>query len=269
MFEPSDLLRLARTAALRVASPLDFAARSLTRKSHLPPLWLRRHAGPTDKFESAAREMAEFLDRIGLPGPEDDVLDVGCGPGAMAGELAKRIGPAARYVGFDVHAPSIRWCRRSFGSDPRLAFELARVASPYGSPSGEPAVSYRFPMEDARAGLVLAKSLFTHLLEPEARHYLAEIRRTLKSGGGAVVTAFLFDPQAPGCDLARRAFPFGDADGRVRWRLRARPAAAVAYARPLFLALIEQAGLRVESMFPGYFPGAEHVSGQDILVLRH
>lgn len=268
MSELSDLLRLARTTALRIAGPIDFVARNLTGNSGLPPLWLRRHAGPTAKFESATRDMAAFLDRLGLPGPADDVLDVGCGPGAMAGELAQRIGPAARYVGFDVHGPSVRWCRRHFANDPRLSFALARVASPYGSRSGEPAVSYRFPMADEEAGLVLAKSVFTHLLDPEARHYLAEIRRTLKPGGAAVLTAFLFDPDGPGCDLARRAFPFGEAPGRVRRRRRLRPTAAVAYERAFFFAMVGQAGLRVESMAAGYFPGAERVAGQDILVLR-
>jgi len=213
--------------------------------------------------------MAAFLDRMGLPEPDDDVLDVGCGPGAMAGELARRIGPGAHYVGFDVHAPSIRWCRGRFGSDPRLSFVLAPIASPYGSRRGEPATSYRFPMEDAGAGLVLAKSVFTHLLEPEARHYLAECRRAVKPGRAAIVTALLFDGQAPGADLARQAFPFGDAAGHVRWRRSLRPTAAVAYERLFFFAMIEEAGLRVESMTAGYFPGAERVTGQDILVLRH
>ena len=32
-------------------------------RDRLPPLWLRRHTGPVARFESAARETAEFLDR--------------------------------------------------------------------------------------------------------------------------------------------------------------------------------------------------------------
>ena len=261
----AGLLRLARTSFLRLVSPLDVLARRIAGRRPLPPLWLRRHAGRIGRFESAARDMAAILDRLGFPGPADDVLDVGCGPGAMVPEFARRLGPGRRYVGFDVHAPSIRWCRKAFGADPRFSFEIAAVASPFGAASGAPAAGYRFPMEDGRAGFVLAKSVFTHLFEEDARHYLAEIRRTLVPGRAAIVTAFLFDAQAPELAGAAAAFPFGDR--AVRWRSRLRPASAVAYGRDSFFAMVEAAGLRVQWLSPGYFPGAPRLTGQDILLL--
>ncbi len=263
----SDLLRLLRTAAFRLASPLDGIGRRVRGKADLPPLWLRRHTGALSRFESAARDMAALLDSLGVPSETDAVLDVGCGAGAMTAALARRIGPLGRYVGFDVHAPSIRWCRRRFGKDSRLSFEIAPIASPYGSRSGEPATSYRFPMEDAGAGFILAKSVFTHLLEPEAWHYLREIRRTLRSGKPAVVTTFLFDSQPPGRRAAGVAFPFGDE--RVRQRSAGRPTAAVAYERSVFEGMVRDAGLSVVWMSPGFFPGAHRPSGQDILFLGH
>ena len=77
----------------------------------------------------------------------------------------------------------------------------------YGAASGPPAASLRFPIEDARARLVLAKSDFTHLLAPEAARYLAETRRALEPGSAAVVTAFLFDRNAPEMELVRKHFP--------------------------------------------------------------
>jgi SAM-dependent methyltransferase len=264
-----ELLRLGRTAGLRLAGPADYAYRLLAGKADLPPLWLRRHAGAPSKFESAARDTAEFLDRLGVLEPTDDILDVGCGAGSMAAELAKRIGPGRRYVGFDVHGPSIRWCQRRFAGDPRLSFHLAAIASPYGVRSGAPAASYRFPMEDGRAGFILAKSVFTHLLEPEVRHYLREIRRTLMPGRGAVLTAFLFDRCAPQAGPARRAFPFADSSGNVRWRSRLRPTAAVAYDRIFFESLVAEAGIRVQWVSPGYFPGGPRLTGQDIVLLGH
>src|SRR5262249_3441745 len=147
---------------------------------------------------------------LGLLPPAGPVLDCGCGPGAMAAALAGRLGEQDRYVGFDVHAPSIRWCRRRFAADPRLRFELAEVASAYGSPRGAPASGYRFPIEDGGAGLVLAKSLFTHLTRDDAAHYLREIRRALRPGGPALVTAFLFDETAPDLTAVRREFPYED-----------------------------------------------------------
>ena len=260
-----DLLLLARTAALRLASPFDSIARRIAGNPPLPPLWLRRHAGPVARFESSARDMAAFLDRLGVLAETDDVLDIGCGAGAMAPEIAGRLGPGRRYVGFDVHEPSIRWCRKNLAGDPRLSFELAPVASPYGPRSGVPAGTYRFPMEDGGAGLILAKSVFTHLFEEEARHYLGEIRRTLNPGRAAIVTAFLFDREGTGFPGVVRAFPLGD--DRVRWRSRLRPTSAVAYERSRFFDMVSDGGLRVQWMSAGYFPGSDRLTGQDILLL--
>lgn len=260
----AEALRLGRTTALRLASPFDAIARRMAGKPALPPLWLRRHAGPVASFESSAREMAAFLDSLGVLS-DTDVLDIGCGPGAMAAEIARRLGPGRRYAGFDVHEPSIRWCRRRFASDRRFSFELAAVASPFGSRSGEAAGTYRFPMEDEGAGLTLAKSVFTHLFEEEARRYFQEIRRTLKPGRTAIVTAFLFDCERPEFAGVERAFPFGDC--QVRWRSRLRPASAIAYERSRFFEMANDAGLRVQWMSAGYFSGSDRLTGQDILLL--
>jgi SAM-dependent methyltransferase len=263
------LLLGGRTLAYRLASPVESAWRRVAGREPLPPLWLRRHTGAVARFESAARETAEFLDRLGLARPGDTVVDIGCGVGAMVPQFARRLGPEGRYVGFDVHGPSIEWCRARYADDPRFSFELAAVASVYGAPTGPPATSLRFPIQDARADLVLAKSVFTHLLAPEAGHYLAETRRALKPGSAAVVTAFLFDGGAPEMELVRRAFPFGDRDGPVRWRLRGRPTAAVAYERSHFERMVGTAGLRLQWMSPGYFPGRARLTGQDTLLLGH
>ncbi|MET0619848.1 MAG: class I SAM-dependent methyltransferase, partial [Thermoanaerobaculia bacterium] len=238
----SDVLRSIRTFGLRLAGPLDRAWLLATRRGHLPPLWLRRHTGSVSAFESAARETSAFLDRLGLLNDVQVVLDVGCGAGAMVEELRGRLPQNGRYVGFDVHAPSIRWCRSHWASDPRLSFEVAPVASPYGSASGRPIDSYRFPVEDGAADLVLAKSVYTHLMAEEARHYLAETRRVLRPGRPAVVTAFLYEAGTPGVE---RAFPHAAGDG-MRVRSRGRPTAAVAWHKATFVSMIEEAGLHLQ-----------------------
>ena len=262
----ADSLRRARTAALRLAGPIDRLWLRATGRGHLPPLWLRRHTGPLGAFESAARETAEFLDRLALVRASDTVLDVGCGPGAMVPELARRLGPDGRYVGFDLHAASIRWARKRYAGDTRLRFEHADLVSAWGA-GAHAASTYRFPLDEGQADLVLAKSVFTHLLETDARHYLAEIRRVLRPGRGAVVTAFLYDESGPRLPEVVRAFPYSD--GAVRWRLRSRPSSAVAFGRGLFEAMVAGAGLRVIVLSAGYFPGSARPAGQDSLVLGH
>ncbi len=261
----ADGFRLARTAAYRIAGPFERLWRLATGQRRLPPLWLRRHTGAVSAFESAARETAEFLDRLDLFAGARSVLDVGCGAGAMVDEIARRLPPEGRYVGFDVHAPSIRWCRSHWAADPRLDFDLAPIASPYGSASGAPLSTYRFPLADGEADLVLAKSVFTHLLEADARHYLSEIRRVLRPGRPAVVTAFLYDPAEP---AVRRAFPHSASEG-LRVHSRARPTAAVAWEKARFVHRIEEAGLRLQWHSPGYYPGREYLTAQDVLLLGH
>jgi SAM-dependent methyltransferase len=229
----------------------------LTGQRNLPPLWLRRQAGPPDRFESAAREMSTLLERLRLVEPDDCVLDIGCGAGAMVPAFSSWLGPRGRYTGIDIHGPSIRWCRRKFGRDPRFRFE--RVGRSRGG---------RLPVRDAEAGFVLAKSLFTHLLEEDARRLLEEVRRTLAPGGAALITAFLFE-RGEGERLCADYFPHTGGSGSVRWRWRARPESAVAIERPRFLQWIAQAELDVERFIPGFWPGAAEPGGQDVIVLSN
>jgi len=260
----AEIARHARTAALRVASPFDAVLRFAAGRRRLPPLWLRRHTGSVSAFESAARETSALLDQLGLFEDARVVLDVGCGAGAMVEEFRRRLPDDGRYVGFDVHAPSIRWCRRRWAADRRLSFEVAPVSSPYGAAfGGLPIESYRFPVSDGTADLILAKSVFTHLTEAEARHYLAETRRALRPGRPAVMTAFLFASGAPGLD---RAFPHEISRG-LRVKSRARPASAVAWEKDRFVAMIEQAGLHLQWHSEGYYPGRERRDAQDVLLL--
>ena len=265
----SATVRGARAAAYWLASPFDRFGRRLAGLPPLPPLWLRRHTGAIAAWETGVRDTAEFLSRLEPASGAAVVLDVGCGPGAMVEEFARRLPAGGRYVGFDVHEPSIRWCRRRWAGDARLRFELAEVRSAYGGAAGPPVSSYRFPMEDGEADLVLAKSVFTHLLEDDARHYLAEIRRVLGAGRVAVVTAFLFDRDHSEIEAVRRALPFERNGGTVRLRRNGRPTAAVAFDRSAFWKMIEDGGLRVGWHSEGFFPGRPRLDAQDVLVLGH
>ena len=257
-----DLARLARTAVLRACGPFDRVLRHGGKKE-LPPLWLRRHTGPVANFSRSARDTADLISRLSLLRPAAFVLDAGCGAGALAAEFQARLGPEGRYVGFDVHAPSIRWCRKRFRSDPRLQFEVAEIRTPFSTRSAGIAAEFRFPARDGACDFVVAKSLFTHLLEREAASYLREIGRVLAPDGRALATAFLFDPAAN-----VPAFPF-PADGTsVRWKVRNRPHAAVAFSLPAFEQWIRDAGLRVDARIDGFYPGSAPIpSGQDTLIL--
>jgi len=259
-----EALRVLRTMLYRALSPAAAALDWLARRPSQAPLWLRRHAGPVRASLGAARHAREIIQQFGLLRAGDLMLDIGCGWGSMAKELADALGPSGRYLGLDVHAPSIVWARRHFGSDGRLDFVEARVASPFGSRAGQPAEEFRFPLPDGAAHFVLAKSLFTHLVRTEVQAYLAEIRRVLRPGRSALLTAFLFDPAEP-----TPGFLFSQSPGDMRWRVGARPHAAIAYARPAFEAMITMAGLHIDHLLTAFWPGrAATPTGQDVFIVR-
>lgn len=256
-----NALRLARTAAFRLITLPDLAYRHARGRGHLPPLWLRRHAGPIGAFESSAAETLGIIERLQLVRAGDNVVDIGCGPGAMAHGLRTLIGDEGHYLGIDVHRPSILWCRHRFREYPGLKFDLV----PSMLPSLASAEPYQLPVVDSSVDFVLAKSLFTHLRESEIRFYLAEIIRCLRPGGRAMITAFLFANAAE----AVPAFRFSNASGLVRWRVKHRPEAATAFDRDFFAALVAEAGLELPWIEPGFWPGTKGVpAGQDIAFLR-
>lgn len=248
-------LRTARTGLLRLLGPIDRLGRSLSGKRRLPPLWLRRHAAPFGVFESAAREFDELLLPLGLLEPDDLVLDVGCGAGSIVPNLASRLGTRGRYIGVDIHSPSISWCRDAFHGDARLRFELVAPGA-------------RLPADDGASGLVLVRSVFTHVREPEARRLLEEVRRVLAPGRSAVVTALLFEKGEAEARCASD-FPFAAPDGAERWRWKARPESGIAFERVRFLEMVAESGLRVDWFVPGFWPGAERPRAQDLLLLGY
>jgi SAM-dependent methyltransferase len=199
-----------------------------------------------------------LLERLGWLRPDLRVLDFGCGPGSLAPLLGAVLGAEGRYRGLDIHEPSIEWCRRAFAGDSRLTFEWL-----------DPAASAGWPAEAGSWDLVLAKSVFTHLLEPEATRALAEIRRALAPGGRAMITAFLFD-RSLFSDRELPWFPCPGPTAAVRWRRASRPTAAVAVDFATFRDWIAAAELRVEATITGFHPGgAETPTGQDSLLLAH
>ncbi len=118
------------------------------------------------------------------------VLDMGCGCGRTARVLVNNRW-IKRYIGFDVVREGIDWCRRYIapqwhGTAEFHCFDLHSLEyNPGGTIRAE---QLKFPCEDGEMDVVFAASLFTHLLEPDAVHYLKEVRRVLSPRGAALLS---------------------------------------------------------------------------------
>lgn len=134
--------------------------------------------------------------------PNATVLDIGCGCGKTARFLANN-SHISQYIGFDVLRPSIDWAKRYLAPKTKGRFEFchADIYNAEYNPHGIlDAYNYQFPARDSTIDVAFAASLFTHLLENDAKHYLAQITRVLKPGGVAIISLHI-NPQ-PGCSYS-------------------------------------------------------------------
>lgn len=98
------------------------------------------------------------------------VIDYGCGPGFLAIELAKRVGPSGRVVGCDLN--------EEFLLRARARAESEGVAERV---DWHHIVDGRIPAEDASVDRVICKNVLEYV--PDLHATLLEFRRVLKPGG--------------------------------------------------------------------------------------
>jgi SAM-dependent methyltransferase len=151
-------------------------------------------AGTLENFYFVGEAWAQVLHhRLPAGGT---VLDIGCGCGRTARFLLLR--DDIRYVGFDIFKPAIDWCTRHLApfAKGRFRFEHLDAYSAHYNPRGRiQSTQVRFPAADASIDVAFAASLFTHLLEPDAAHYLRESARCLKPGGVLVASLHAEPPK--------------------------------------------------------------------------
>jgi SAM-dependent methyltransferase len=120
------------------------------------------------------------------------LLDVGCGTGDVARELARRVGWTGRVVGVDRSEAMIRAARRGAeGESLRVEYQPGDV--------------YHLAFADNTFDGCRAERVFVHLLDPQRA--LAEMFRVTRPGGRVVVADVDVDTlvlDAPDRDLTRR-----------------------------------------------------------------
>jgi SAM-dependent methyltransferase len=118
------------------------------------------------------------------------VLDIGCGCGRTARSLIDNRW-VRRYIGFDVIETNVKWCNKFLAPmrEGVAEFHWFDLHSAEYNPNGAlKSHELRFPAEDRSVDMAFACSLFTHLLEPDAKHYLDEIGRVLSPRGVAILS---------------------------------------------------------------------------------
>ncbi|MCC7165191.1 MAG: class I SAM-dependent methyltransferase [Anaerolineae bacterium] len=139
----------------------------------LPPeelVWRVAHTRNMRGFRAGGfRAFGDFMTaalRHGAPGPEQQLLDWGCGCGRVTAHFGSfQDGPAVR--GCDIDAEAIAWCNQNLT---RGTF----IANGLWPPT---------PYADASFDLIMSYSVFTHLSREAQQAWLSEMQRILKPGG--------------------------------------------------------------------------------------
>lgn len=262
------LSRLAPPEVRRAASGLLLDIRSLPSRFADPARrsepWRVMHDVGDGDYGEVGRQIAGWLRAYAGLAEASVVLDIGCGTGRVAAPLAEILGPAGRYVGFDVSKPAIQFCQLRFAEDPRFAFHRQDVYNGYYNRSGDlPERGVRFPAPDASVDVAFATSVFTHMRLGAVRTYMAEAARTLRPGGRFLFSVFALEPGRERSQaLEFRPFEAGSAVVNHR-----SPEQAIAHRRDVLAALVAEAGLATETVLRGQWrPPADYEGGQDLWV---
>jgi len=137
---------------------------------------LRRHHPEDEAMERAVGGDFErfgvlehaVLREAGLR-PDSQVIDVGCGSGRLAVQLARHEGLG--YLGTDVVPAMLDYARQRTGRPDFRFIHVDRIA---------------IPAADESADIVAFFSVLTHLLHEESYLYLQEAHRVLRPGGKVV-----------------------------------------------------------------------------------
>jgi SAM-dependent methyltransferase len=249
---------------LRAADAADAVLRRTDER--LPPRRLQNLAGNSD-FRATGEEFGRHLTELAALSASDRVLDIGCGAGRIARVLARDLRPPGSYDGFDVVPEAIAWCRRHY-RDTRVQFRFvhADLGNTMYNPAGAAsAAEYRFPYPDGAFDLVIATSVFTHLVTDAADHYLSEAARVLATGGRLFTTWFLIGGERP-AGTARPTIDFTGGGGPAAVLDTSLPEAGVAYDATWVSGRLAARGLRLCQIAWGTWSGGDGRSSQDIVL---
>jgi SAM-dependent methyltransferase len=171
---------------------LDLRGRS--EELPLPPPLLRDLVGGLGPDAYENRKGTPIFDSLPRQAYES-VFDLGCGCGRVGRllMLQRRRWRPSHYLGVDLHHGMIDWCQRNLAPHvPGFEFEHHDIFNPGLNPAGASRL-LRLPAGDDEYSLFIAISVFTHMAEDQAEHYLREAARILRPDGYLQSTWFLFD----------------------------------------------------------------------------
>ena len=235
--------------------------------------------GGTDDWDRISEYHVEMYRKYTPLGPDDSVLEVGCGVGRDAISLTKILSDKGQYVGFDIIKPSIDWCRQNITKKHKnFRFHCYDINSQIHNSGGTMSTTdIKLPAKDGSVDRIFLHSVFTHMFERDIVHYLNEFRRVLKPDGLVLASFFILDEAA--LDSLRKGKSKGHRHSlSFDYKLGKDcyindenfPEGAVGYTPDKIRSMLKKAGLGIHGKYAhrGIWSGLKGANGQDILVLE-
>jgi len=187
-----------------------------------------------------------MLERYGVE-PSSRVLEIGCGVGWLAYNLAPRLSDAGGYAGLDISEAVITWLNDNYASRrPNFRFDLLEVKNARYRPKGaRKAERVRFPYDDDRFDIACAFNVFVYLTERGITNYLREVARVLRAGGLGLMTFRAIIDGDLGPREGERSYTL--VRPGVYTRRPERDGWAMAYDDELIRSMIDRAGLDTQA----------------------
>ncbi|GLV56822.1 hypothetical protein KDH_36610 [Dictyobacter sp. S3.2.2.5] len=131
----------------------------------------------TFSFRGKVRELRKRVITLAHLQAGEHVLDIGCGTGTLAMEMARSVGPEGCVIGVDPGTQQIDWAR-------------VKAARRNVSVEFQVGVIEQLPFPDQAFDVVFATLMMHHLPQSLKRQGLLEAARVLKSGGRLVIADF-------------------------------------------------------------------------------
>lgn len=215
----------------------------------IPPNHLRVRVGVSNRvfsnashYKTAATNFWMYCLAEGIISWDSTIVDIGVGCGRFAhllrdlDFLGKRF--SGTYYGIDIDEELLAWCRNNFDSERFKFFHSTHQSKSYLNKSGSDGF-VELPLEADTADLVFSTSLYSHLLEPEARNYTSEAFRVLKPGGTSMMSVFCLDYPPP---TYGNRHTFSHKMGNAYVESLAQPEAAVAYEEKFLVSMCREVG---------------------------
>lgn len=215
--------------------------------------------------------MQLVIDHTGLT-PEGNILDIGCGIGRLAVPLTRYLGNQGRYEGFDIVKTGIDWCNKNIASKyPNFHFLWVNLKNDlYNLSTDQESTSFIFPYKKNSFNSIVLTSVFTHMIPNDVKHYLKQINNVLHPNGKCMATFFILNEEIKVKMNENKTefnfkYPYEGyylMDSKVK-------EANVAYEEALLYAMIDECGLKINSLHRGRWTGHKNsLDFQDVVIIE-